>query len=47
MGSSDGSISQLVQAMAGFGSSASATSNTAPLGTDTSQQSVLTMPQHA
>jgi hypothetical protein len=44
MGSS-GSISQLVQAMAGFGgSSGAAISNTAPLGADTSQQTFLTTP---
>jgi hypothetical protein len=47
MGSS-GSTSQLVQAMAGFGGGGAAdTSNTVPLGADTSRQSVLTMPQHA
>jgi hypothetical protein len=45
----DGSTSQLVQAMAGFGSGGSAadTSNTVPLGADTSQQPFLTTPQHA
>ena len=39
MGSSDNSTSQLVQAMAGFvgGSGAADTSNTAPIGADTSQ----------
>jgi hypothetical protein len=42
----DGSPSQLVQAMAGFGGSA-AISNTAPLGTEASQQPLLTTPQHA
>jgi hypothetical protein len=48
MGSSDGSTSQLVQAMAGFGGgSGAAISNTAPLGADTSQQQFLTTPQHA
>jgi hypothetical protein len=43
------STSQLVQAMAGFsgGSGAAATSNTVPLGTEASQQSLLTTPQHA
>ena len=48
MGNS-GSASQLVQAMAGFGggSGASEGLNTAPLGTDTSQQPLLTTPQHA
>jgi hypothetical protein len=47
--SSDGSTSQLVQAMAGFdGSSGAGESlNTAPLGADTSQQTLLTAPQHA
>ena len=49
MGSSDGSTSQLVQAMAGFdGSSGAGESlNTAPLGADISQQTFLTTPQHA
>ena len=47
MGSSDSSTSQLMQAMAGFGGGAADTSNTAPLGTETSQQSFLTTPQHA
>jgi hypothetical protein len=48
MGSS-GSTSQLVQAMAGFGggSGAADISNTVPLGADTSQQPLLTTPQHA
>jgi hypothetical protein len=48
MGSSDGSTSQLVQAMAGFGGGSGATDNlnTAPIGADTSQQ-LLTTPQHA
>jgi hypothetical protein len=48
MGSS-GSTSQLVQAMAGFGggSGAADSLNTAALGADTSQQSLLTAPQHA
>src|SRR6516164_4065453 len=48
MGSS-ASTSQLVQAMAGFGSSGGGaeTVNTAPLGIDTSQPSLLTTPQHA
>jgi hypothetical protein len=46
---SDGSASQLVQAMAGFGggSGAGESLNTAPLGTETSQQPLLTTPQHA
>jgi hypothetical protein len=44
-----GSTSQLVQAMAGFGggSGAAAISNTSPLGAETSQQPLLTTPQHA
>jgi hypothetical protein len=48
-GGSDGSTSQLVQAMAGFtGSSGAGESlNTAPLGGDTSQPTLLTTPQHA
>jgi len=46
---SSGSTSQLVQAMAGFGSGSGAgeSLNTAPLGADTSQQPLLTTPQHA
>ena len=45
MGSSDGSTSQLVQAMAGFGGSGAGESlNTAPLGAETSQQTLLTTP---
>jgi hypothetical protein len=40
----DGSTSQLVQAMAGFGGSGAAISNTAPLGTEASQQPLLTTP---
>src|SRR5262245_7477675 len=44
MGSSDGSTAQLVQAMAGFGGGAADTSNTAPIGADTSQQTFLTTP---
>jgi microcystin-dependent protein len=49
MDSSDGSTSQLVQAMAGFGgvSGASESVNTVPLGADTSQQPLLTTSQHA
>jgi probable HAF family extracellular repeat protein len=52
MGSSDdqpASNAQLVQAMAGFGggSGAGESLNTAPLGSDTSQQALLTTPQHA
>ena len=48
MGNS-GSTSQLVQAMAGFGggSGAAETLNAGTLGTDTSQQPLLTTPQHA
>ena len=40
---------QLVQAMAGFGggSGAAESLNTVPLGADTSQQTLLTPPQHA
>jgi len=43
------STAQLVQAMAGFsdGSSAAGGLNTAPLSADTSQQTFLTIPQHA
>jgi len=49
MGSSDGSTSQLVQAMAGFGggSGAGESLNAAPLSAETSQQPLLTTPQHA
>ena len=49
MGASDNSTAQLVQAMAGFGggSGAAESLNTAPLGADTSQQPLLTTPQHA
>jgi hypothetical protein len=50
-GSIDGSsqVAQLTQAMAGFGGSGGAgeSLNTAPLGSDTSQQPLLTTPQHA
>jgi hypothetical protein len=42
-----GSTAQLVQAMAGFGGGGAAISNTAPLGTEASQQPLLTTPQHA
>jgi len=45
---SAGSNSQLVQAMAGFGgSSATDGVNAVSLGADTSQQTLLTSPQHA
>jgi hypothetical protein len=46
MGSSDGSTSQLVQAMAGFDGGGGATDslNAVPLGADTSQQPLLTTP---
>ena len=44
-GSSDGSTSQLVQAMAGFGGDAADDSNDVSLGADTSQQSFLTTSQ--
>jgi hypothetical protein len=52
MGSSrsqPGSTSQLVQAMAGFGGGGGAAEslNTVALGADTSQQTLLTTPQHA
>ena len=43
----DGSTSQLVQAMASFGGGAASTSNSVPLGDDTSQQPLLTTPPHA
>jgi hypothetical protein len=47
-GSLDGSTSELVQAMAGFGGGDAGESlNTAPLDADTSQQTLLTAPQHA
>jgi hypothetical protein len=51
MGSFDGqfgSTSQLVQAMAGFGggSGAADSLNSVSLGADTSQQALLTTPQH-
>jgi hypothetical protein len=47
--STDISNDQLVQAMAGFGggSSGAETVNATPLGADTSQQPLLTTPQHA
>jgi hypothetical protein len=49
MGSSDGSTSQLVQAMAGFGGDSGAAEglNATALGAETSQQPLLTTPQHA
>src|SRR5262249_6756432 len=49
MGSSDTSTSQLVQAMAGFGggSGAGESLSVASLGAETSQQPLLTTPQHA
>jgi hypothetical protein len=43
----EASTAQLVQAMAGFGGGGAAISNTAPLGTEASQQTLLTTPQHA
>ena len=48
MGSSDGSTSQLVQAMAGFGGGSGAADglNTGLVSADTSQQPLLTTPQH-
>jgi hypothetical protein len=45
MGSSDGSTSQLVQAMAGFGGSGGAADGVNTVA-DTSQQTLLTTPQH-
>jgi hypothetical protein len=44
-GGSDGSTSQLVQAMAGFGGDAADDSNDVFVGADTSQQTFLTTPQ--
>jgi hypothetical protein len=45
MGSSDGSTSQLVHAMAGFGGGGADDGlNAAPFGADTSQQTFLTTP---
>ena len=46
MGSS-GSASQLAQAMAGFGGGGAESLNPTALGADTSQQALLTTPQHA
>ena len=45
----DSSVGQLVQAMAGFAGSSGAgeSLNAAPLGANTSQQALLTAPQHA
>jgi hypothetical protein len=42
-------VAQLVQAMAGFGGSGGAAENlnTAPFGSDTSQQPLLTTPHHS
>jgi hypothetical protein len=42
-------VGQLVQAMASFGAGSGAADglNVAPLGADTSQQTLLTTPQHA
>jgi hypothetical protein len=44
-----GDVGPLVQAMAGFGADSGAADglNAAPLGADTSQQQLLTTPQHA
>jgi hypothetical protein len=43
-----GQAAQLAQAMAGFGGGSAAENlSTVPLGTDTSQQPLLTTPQHA
>ena len=44
MGTLDGSTSQLVQAMAGFGGGAADSSNAVPLAADMSQQAFLTAP---
>jgi Subtilase family len=44
---STGDSSQLVQAIAGFGGSAAESSNTVALAPETSQQPLLTTPQHA
>jgi len=44
MASSDNSTSQLVQAIAGFGGGAADSSNAAPIGAETSQQTFLTTP---
>jgi hypothetical protein len=44
MGSSDASIAQLAQAMAGFGGGAADNSASVPLSADTSQQQLLTTP---
>ena len=48
MGSSDNSTARLVQAMAGFGGGGGAgeSLNATALSADTSQQSLLTTPQH-
>jgi hypothetical protein len=49
LSTSSTAVSQLGQAMASFGASSGAAEslNTAPLGADTSQQTLLTTPQHA
>ena len=50
MGASDNSTAQLVQAMAGFGGGSGGAGeglNTAPFSAETSQQPLLTTPQHA
>jgi hypothetical protein len=49
MGSSDNSTAQLVQAMAGFGGGSGAADglNAGVVNADMSQQTLLTMPQHA
>jgi hypothetical protein len=46
MGASDGSNSQLVQAMAGFGGGGGANLTTAARSPDPSQQQFLATPQH-
>jgi hypothetical protein len=47
MGGSDGSASQLVQAMAGFGDGAADGLNIPSLSDDAPQQTLLTTPQQA
>ena len=46
-GGANGSTSQLVQAIAGFGGGAADVSSAVPVSADTSQQTFLTKPQHA
>jgi hypothetical protein len=42
-----GQVGQLVQAIAGFGGGSGAAESTVPLSAETSQQPLLTTPQHA